>query len=111
MSMYREPEKGSEHKDYAQNLRFSEDVISKMKGKIPEGLRVKIMGSDHLEKSVVMISYQDPDNKSIGSFAYPVCLHQSHQEFKTSLTHWFGIYEDFAKKNLPKQTEIDFNVL
>ena len=82
------------HDDYSKNLHHATNFVNNVASKILNGMHVGIKDSEGLQKSMVTIAYTGRDSR----YAFPVCLHQSNNEFKSELTNVFNNYFSYAKQ-------------
>jgi hypothetical protein len=102
----RVPEK-TEHRDYSYNLDKARNFISKLEGRLPPGMSLRIADSHGLPQALLWISWTPPRHTPVGNWANPIFFHQAHGTFGQELERIFNDYvrrvEDFEKKFGDKQ--------
>jgi hypothetical protein len=103
-----ETPKRSPHPDYENNLKHSEVLCKNTEGKLPNGMKVKICDSEHLQKALLIISWTPGVFVKRGNYATPIFLHQYSSDFRKTTENVLNFYvktvTDHEKIN-PKQPE------
>lgn len=88
-------EKSGAHPDYESNLLMAKNFIHKVKPSLRKGMNISIDGSQWLDQSLVMITWNAGNHEPWGNWANPIGLHQSKQSFAKSLEM---VFNDYVRK-------------
>lgn len=86
------------HLDWDKNIETATKFIQRVSKECIEGLSIKLAGKHEGKKMLVEVSYRPPDNKKMGTHAFPVSLHQNANEFELQLSKVFSNYHSAAKR-------------
>jgi hypothetical protein len=93
-----EKQKSGPHYDYEANLFMAQNFINKVTSSLVEGMTISICGSQWLDRSLVMVTFNAGRYVPYGNWANAIDLHQSKQTFAKSLEMVFNDYVRKAQK-------------
>lgn len=100
--------KSGPHPDYSKNLDKAHRFCQ-LHPNSKSPVQVKICDSEALKNALVMISWNPGNSEKMGSFATPISLHQSIQDFNTKIENIFNVYVKKSgehEKLNPKQPDM-----
>lgn len=94
---WKAPNETQGHPDYQRNLQTAQNLLKAVDGKLPNGMRVKIADSEHIQKALVIISWKPGFTEPLGNYATPVNMNQPKEQFNTELKSVVDVYYKSTK--------------